>query len=205
MNNTTDINPFTNLGQPGCDIGLQEDLNVLFLVGSSGSPTHQCIIPSDIKILFPLVNVVCNSLEAPPFFGQTEQAQRECSNNFIDTAFNLTLKIGGKTISNLEQYRLDSPPGGFEFEAVQGNLFLTPPGEGTGVSDGYWILLKLSPGQHQISFQGSLNATELVRQPFIFTAGATYNLDVKPAEKSYYPNDYQQNYPNDYQQNYPIY
>ena len=33
LNNTTDANPFTDLGQSGCDVGLQDD-GKLFLVGS---------------------------------------------------------------------------------------------------------------------------------------------------------------------------
>src|SRR5687767_14764729 len=136
LNNETG-NPFEELGQEGCDIGLQEDINVLFLVGGSlDSPPHNCTIPSDVKVFFPIVNVACNNLEAPPFFGANEEEQRECANNFVDNAFDLQLEIDGVPINNLEQYRFESPPGGFEFEAVPGNFFNTPPGDGEGVSDG---------------------------------------------------------------------
>ena len=39
-----------------------------------------------------------------------------------DRAFDLQLEIDGKEIQNLErQYRVDSPPGGFEFNSVAGN------------------------------------------------------------------------------------
>ena len=77
-----------------------------------------------------------------------------------------------------------------------------PAGNGTAVSDGYWILLKLNSGKHQVSFRATANLTDF-GIPLIFTTGGTYNLDVQPAEKPYYQDDYQQNYPNDYQQNYP--
>jgi hypothetical protein len=167
-------------------------------------PIHNCKISSDNKILFPIVNTACNSLSLPPFNGQTEEEQRQCSNNFIDTVEDLQLKIDGKSIHNLEQYRLESPPGGFELEIVENNVLGDPAGNGTAVSDGYWILLKLNPGKHQVSFQATANLTDF-GIPLILTTGGTYNLDVQPAEKPYYQNDYQQNYPNDYQQNYPKY
>ena len=35
LNNMTDVNPFTELGQDGCDVGLQDDGKLLFLVGST--------------------------------------------------------------------------------------------------------------------------------------------------------------------------
>ena len=59
---------------------------------------------------------------------------------------------------NLEQYRVDSPAGGFEFNAVENNPFVTPVGKGTGVSDGFWILIEnLKPGKHTISFSGAIS------------------------------------------------
>ena len=35
LNNTTDTNPFTDVGQDGCDVGLQDNGRFLFLVGSA--------------------------------------------------------------------------------------------------------------------------------------------------------------------------
>ena len=212
LDNTTDTNPFINFGQAGCDVGLQDNGKFLYLVGvglvtpdvptNPSLPIHNCIISSDDKILFPIVSTACNSLSLPPFNGTTEEEQRQCSNNFIDTVEDLQLKIDGKSIHNLEQYRLESPPGGFDLEIVENNVLGDPAGNGTAVSDGYWILLKLNSGKHQVSFQATANLTDF-GIPLIFTTGGTYNLDVQPAEKPYYQDDYQQNYPNDYQQNYP--
>jgi hypothetical protein len=141
--------------------------------------------------LFPIINVACNSISNPPFNGQTEQEQRECSNNIIDAVIDLQLEIDGKSIDNLEQYRLESPPGGFELEIVPNNFLNDPSGTGTAVSDGYWILLKLSPGPHTVSFQATADLTELFGspEPVIFTTGATYNLDLQKADHSYYPEE----------------
>jgi hypothetical protein len=187
---TTVVNPFTELGQAGCDVGLQDNGRLLFLVGSPRDettgefPVHECVIKKGTSILFPLINVACNNLEVgTPFFGANEQDQRICANNFINATIleSLQLEIDGKSINNLEQYRVDSPAGGFEFTAVENNPFATPVGDGTGVSDGFWILLKdLKPGPHTISFSGAIDLNEIPPLEGIFEAGATYNLFVEP-------------------------
>ena len=190
---TTVVNPFTELGQAGCDVGLQDNGRLLFLVGSPRDettgefPVHECVVKKGTSILFPILNVACNNLEAPPFFGANEQDQRICANNFINATIleSLQLEIDGISIDNLEQYRVDSPAGGFEFTAVENNPFVSPEGipvgNGTGVSDGFWILLKdLKPGEHTISFSGAIDLNEIPPLEGIFEAGATYNLFVEP-------------------------
>ena len=185
----TNPNPFTETGQAGCDVGLQDGGKLLFLVGSpsepplSGNfPIHNCKIKEGTSILFPIVNVFCAAIERVPPLNETEQ--RNCANQAQDRAFDLELEIDGIEIQNLErQYRVDSPPGGFEFTAVPGNPSTTLLGSSTGVSDGVWILLKhLTPGEHTITFSGKLDLTGLVPGdgPIIVDAGATYNLFVIP-------------------------
>jgi hypothetical protein len=194
-------NPFTETGQEGCDVGLQENGKLLFLVGTSknfttypdnGFPVHECEIQKGTQILFPIVNTVCDTLEVnTPFFGANETTQRICANNIANTAFDLHANIDGFEVKNPEQYRVDSPAGGFTLTAVDNNPVGIPPGNGTAVQDGFWILLKpLKPGEHVISFSGAFDET-LVPGEF----GATYILDIQPSEKSYYSDDYhQQNY-----------
>jgi hypothetical protein len=196
INNATEVNPFTDLGQDGCDVGLQDNGKFLFLVGSAknnvtGFPEHECGIPQGTSILFPIVNVLCDNLEAPPFFGENETDQRICANNLLDKAFDLHAEIDGYEVKNPEQYRIDSPAGGFEFTAVENNPVFIPAGNGTGVSDGFWILLKpLKPGEHTITFSGKLNFTDVPEIGIIFEFGATYFLDVQSHEKSYYSKEY---------------
>ena len=169
LNNVTDPNPFTETGQAGCDVGLQDDGRLLFLVGSpsdpplSGTfPVHDCKIKEGTSILFPVVNVFCAAFETNP--PQNESQTRKCANEAQDTAFDLQLEIDGKEIQNLErQYRVDSPPGGFEFTAVPGNPATALLGSSIGVSDGVWILLKhLPPGEHTITFSGKFDFTGLI-------------------------------------------
>ena len=198
------VNPFTETGQEGCDVGLQANGKYLFLVGSpkdneTGFLEHECGVKQGTSILFPIVNVICDDLEGPLFFGANETEQRICANTLNGNATDLHVNIDGYEVIDPEQYRIDSPAGGFEFTAVEDNPVAIPAGNGTGVQDGYWILLKpFKPGQHTITFSGQLNFPD----GSAFEAGATYYLDVHPVEKSYDSNNYQQN-SNDYQQNYP--
>ena len=207
-----EVNPFIDLGQDGCDIGLQDNDRLLFLVGSAkdnvtGFPEHECGIPQGTSILFPIVNILCDNLEGPPFFAHNETDQRICANNLVDKAFDLHAEIDGYEVKNLEQYRIDSPAGGFNFTAVENNPVFIPAGNGTGVSDGYWILLKpLKPGEHTITFSGKINFTGVTQPGFIFEAGATYFLDVQSNEKSYYPEANEKSYyPEEYRQDDPKY
>src|ERR687897_2014088 len=189
LNNITDANPFTETGQAGCDVGLQDDGRLLFLVGSPSDPplsgifpVHDCKIKEGTSILFPIVNVFCAAFETNP--PQNESQTRKCANEAQDRAFDLQLEIDGKEIQNLErQYRVDSPPGGFEFTAVLGNPATSLLGSSIGVSDGVWILLKnLPPGEHTITFSGKFDFTGIIGggEEVIVDAGATYNLNVIP-------------------------
>jgi hypothetical protein len=201
---STVIDPFTDIGQAGCDVGLQENGKLLFLVGSNRDektgdfPVHKCDVKRGTSILFPIVNVVCDTLEInTPFFGANEQDQRICANDLLDKApiAELNVTIDGFEVKNPEQYRIDSPAGGFNINAVENNPVSIPAGSGSGVSDGFWILLKkLQPGEHIISFSGVLDFTEVPDLEDVLEYGATYILDVQPPEIPYYPEDYQQNY-----------
>jgi hypothetical protein len=162
----------------------------LFLSGAPRDPNtgdfplHECEVKEGTSILIPILNVICNDLVVgSPLFGANEQDQRICANNVITDATlfdNLQVKIDGIEIQNLDQYRIDSPAGGFEFTSVPNNVFNTPVGDGNGVSDGFVILLEhLKPGKHTISFSGALDLDEIPPLMGLYEAGATYNLDVK--------------------------
>lgn len=206
LNNVTDPNPFTETGQVGCDVGLQDNGELLFLVGTLRNettddfPTHECEIQKDVSILFPIVNTICDTLEVnTPFFGANETAQRICANNLANTAFDLYANIDGFEVKYPEQYRVDSPTGGFTLTAAEGNPVGIPAGNGTAVQDGFWILLKpLKPGEHIISFSGAFDFTQVDGIEDILEFGATYILNIQPFEESYYPDDYHQR---DYQMN----
>ena len=186
------VDPFTNTGQAGCDVGLQDNGKLLFLVGTgkdvttfppTGFPVHECDIKQGTPILFPILNVFCSSLDTPPL--ETEVEQRLCANDAQDRGQDYYLEIDGVQVKNSnqleEKYRIDSPAGGFTFIGVQGNPYGSV-GTGTAVSDGVWILLAgLKPGEHTIKFSGTFDWSDFP-PPFngIFDIGATYNLYVHP-------------------------
>jgi hypothetical protein len=186
------INPFTeDLGQEGCDVGLQDSGRLLFLAGAPRDPNtgdfplHECEVKNGTSILIPILNVICNDLVVgSPLFATNEQDQRICANNIITDATlfdNLQVNIDGIEIQTLKKYRIDSPAGGFEFTSVPNNVFNTPIGDGNGVSDGFWILLKdLKPGKHIISFSGALDLDKVPPLIGLYEAGATYVLFVEP-------------------------
>ena len=55
------------VGEDGCDIGLQDNGRLLFLVvaqrdpNTGDFPVHECDIKEGISILFPILNVACNN------------------------------------------------------------------------------------------------------------------------------------------------
>jgi hypothetical protein len=168
-------NPFTDTTGALCDIGLQG--NMLFLVGTTTGlvqpEPRTCMVKPGTSILIPLVNVVCNTLEAPPFFGATEPEQRACSQGIMEQVdpSSLVATVDGVSVQPI---RVQSPPGGFQFTAAPNNPFATPPGVGTGVADGHWLLLHpLPPGEHIITVGASI-------PNFGFETGVTYNIIVQP-------------------------
>ena len=188
----TNPNPFKDTGQEGCDVGLQENGKLLFLVGTSknfttypdnGFPVHECEIKKGTQILFPILNVFCSSLDNPPL--ETEAEQRLCANDAQDRGQDYYLEIDGIKVKNSnqleEKYRNDSPAGGFTFIGVENSPYGIV-GTGKAVSDGVWILLEgLKPGEHTIKFSGTFDWSDFP-PPFngIFEFGATYILYVHP-------------------------
>jgi hypothetical protein len=168
-------NPFADTSGALCDIGLQG--NMLILAGTTGGVQPEprtCTVKPGTGILIPLVNVVCNNLEVGTiFFGATESEQRICSQQIIDQVDpgSLVATVDGVAV---QPVRVQSPPGGFQFTAAPNNPFATPPGAGTGVSDGYWLLLHpLPPGEHIITVGASI-------PNFGFQTGVTYSIIVQP-------------------------
>ncbi len=185
LDTSTNPYPFIETGQAACDVGLQDGGKLLFLVGPPSDPplsglfpTYDCKIEEGTSILFPIVNVFGAGFERDPPLTETEQRME--ANQAMDQDKELHLEIDGIEVQNLEKkYRVDSPPGGFEFNAPPDNHFNVPIGPSTGVSDGIWILLKnLKPGEHTITFSATLDLTDIIGQ--VVDAGATYNLDVIP-------------------------
>jgi hypothetical protein len=159
----------------GQNCGVKQSQPVFFLAGSAtGAPvTRACTVPSTTPLFFPMTNVECSNVEAPPFFGATDAARLACAQGFIDDIGISTLKatIDGVDVKSLKHFRVASPP--FDFrEPAQNNIFGLPGvTSGRSESDGYWLMLMpLSSGNHTLHFEAGAGAAQNV----------TYNLTVMP-------------------------
>jgi hypothetical protein len=148
---------------------------VLFLAGVGGTTTVFITIPSGTALFFPLVNSECSSLEGPPFHGATEAEQRACANGFIDQVTGVFAVIDGRPVSNIPNYRTQSPQ--FTIRVPPVNILGVPgPAAGTSVDAGYYLLLSpLSVGTHMLRFGGTF-------PPGFgdFTIDTTYVITVVP-------------------------
>lgn len=130
---------------------------VSFLAGINNFTPIQrtCTVSSVKPIFFPIINVECSTLEAPPFHCTDEQSCRTCAGGFADTIGKQTLKaaIDGQQVPALSTFRVQSPK--FDFQVPGDNILGVSAGKGFSVSDGYWLMLKpLAAGTHTIHFEG---------------------------------------------------
>ena len=122
--------------------------------------TIPCTMGTGKSIFFAIANVECSTVEAPPFFGSTEEELRACAACWADhiVPASLEVMVDGRALEDLARYRAASPL--FAFEYPMDNIFGIPGGPGTGqsVSDGYWIYLPPLPaGEHTMSFSGAFD------------------------------------------------
>lgn len=147
-------------------------------MGNGQSVARNCTIPSTKAIFFPLINVECSTLDAPPFHCSDAASCRTCATTIGDGigVNSLNVSIDGVPVKiGVEAYRAQSPF--FSFTVPGQNILNSPEGSGMSVSDGYWIMLKpLSPGRHTIHLGGIY-----VRSGGAgFSQDVTYSIDVTP-------------------------
>ena len=146
---------------------------VWFLTGvinQSGSAERNCTVPIGKALFFPIINVECSTLEAPPFHGDNKAQLRRCAKGF--RIANVSAEIDGVAVPHLDRYRVESPL--FTFTVPPSNVLGVAAGTGQSVSNGYYLMLApLSAGKHVIHFSGAF-------PDFPFTVGITYTLTVAP-------------------------
>jgi hypothetical protein len=130
------------------------------------------VIPAGKRLLLPIINVECSSLEAAPFRGVTVAARRACVEHPLFAFSDLAATLDGQPIvPDLADFEVTSP--NFPIVAVPNNPAIIPPGSGFSVSKGVWLLLApLSPGVHEISFTGNFAGLN-------FRPTATYHLTIQ--------------------------
>jgi hypothetical protein len=154
-------NPLNDTTGENCGVE-QSSGPVFYLAGSFvGEVTRSCDVPAGKVLFFPIINAECSTVEDPPFFGANEHALRSCAAGFADLIDpdTLAVTVDRRPIRNLRQFRAQSPSFAFTFPPPPAENVLGVDGtqSGISVSDGYWIALEpLSPGEHELHFEGKL-------------------------------------------------
>ena len=202
------INPLLDETGDNCDVNQRG--HVWFLVGTpgdtqsgnltTGSAERECKIPEGKKIIIPIINAACLELtdeatirnltdipEGPIPEAQLEEGLRLCAEGIIDGVNLLEFSIDGKEITNLEDFRVQSPLFTMSLREdnpfdIEGNTDIPQ----RAISDGYWVLVKgLEPGKHTIEFKGGVAG--------LFETDVTYHITIESAnnnDNKYYDNNY---------------
>ena len=138
----------------------------------SGTVTRDCVVPHDVSLLVPAINVECSDVEEPPFFGATKAERRSCAQGIVMSNPFVELIGPGSKESALRVDYVTSRD--FHFSGPDGNVLLVPgPISGRAVSAGWWTLIPpLRRGIYTLHFGGTF-------PDFQFTLDITYNLTVR--------------------------
>jgi hypothetical protein len=175
------------LDTPEYDFAARQSGKVWFWSAPDGPITRHVTMPEGTALFLTIRDAEVSSLEEPPFFGATEQEQREGANWLADHIVDVSVTIDGVPVKNLQDYRFDTPQ--FEFDAPTPWIFGAPGapgGHGTSVGDGYFLLLKpLSRGTHTIEYSGTFHfdAGELIDEPLDLPHSGTIIIDVVKEKK----------------------
>ena len=166
---------------PAFDVSSGQDGNVWFLGSPFGTVERSVTIPTGKALFIGPLNAEASDLEG---LGATEEEQRETAEWIADHIVSVSCSVDGKPVKNIERYRVQSPQ--FSFTAPDPWIFSPAPGgEGTAVSDGYFVMLPpLSKGNHTVHFAGSFHfaAGELGPDPVDFSLDVTYHINVTPSQ-----------------------
>lgn len=134
----------------------QTDPSVWFLAGTFGgnSVNRKCIIPSNMSILFPVINYEMNPIERPDLRSDPDLIRHVTQDE--DDVLALSCTVDSRLVP---VFRVKSDPVMFTISIHEHNAFDTPGGITRATSDGYWVFLKyLGPGEHDLYFSGSCSA-----------------------------------------------
>jgi hypothetical protein len=187
-----DENPF---GADKCAFGTSDkNGHVWFLVSdiqtSNTTTVRTCDVPVGKALLFPIYNTECSTVEGDPFFLDLAAAHpEECVEKFFDPSFhfrtvrNLSVKIDGTSVRNLEEYLFQSEIFNFVLPSEGDNYIEVPadacdnPDGCHAIAEGYYIMLApLSKGHHTIEIYAETwdEQTQMIRR-YVHTR---YELEV---------------------------
>ena len=132
---------------------------VFFLVGTATTDPveRHCTVPAGKTLVIPLINVECSTLEPGVFLGKNGHELRACASKFVNgvSLRSLKFEVDGVAIPYLRGYRVQSPVFDILDLPYPNYLQVGAGGIGFSVSDGYWVILNLSPGKHTIHFEAA--------------------------------------------------
>ena len=144
------------IDDPSFDFSARQSGQVWFWGAPEGTVTRAVTIPAGKAIFLTLRDVEVSSVEAPPFYGATEEEQRAGAKFWADHIVDVFCIIDGVPVENINQYRVASPQ--FEFTAPTPFIFGETGGTGTAVGDGYYLMLApMSKGHHLIHYAGTFH------------------------------------------------
>ncbi|MFB5600696.1 MAG: hypothetical protein ACE5SW_10785 [Nitrososphaeraceae archaeon] len=180
-----DIHPAYDSSGKFCQVSQKEP--VWFFTGTfEHSVIRYCEIPSDVGVLFPVLNSECSFAEYPEM--KTMEELSNCAKKIQDTTVPEFVTFNGIKIPNLENYRIQSEL--FNFTLPKNNILDLPAGTTQAVSDGNWMFLKpLPPGDYEVKFKGNIRPIDYqakdskVKEEFAGPIGwnytTTYLLTIK--------------------------
>jgi hypothetical protein len=155
-------NPFLGAGESCFATGNNNDVLILWTRPSDQAPAQCTVRPGTPVFLFAFENE-CSNVEEDPFFGATEDAQRECAETGLDefaagqrppvpAIKEILVSIDGRRPTDIfsNRYRAGSPQMTANLPA--GNIFGVAPQAMTFVAAGWVAMIPpLPPGTHTIS------------------------------------------------------
>jgi len=154
----SEVNPG---GDPnGSMCGYGQSGPVFFLPSFAPEEALTCVVPTGTAIFVPIVNGACSTVEAPPFFGRTEEELRACAIADIDSVYDVAGTVDGIAVQPMEDYRISTPL--FTFNFGENNVWGLPPGPANAVGNGYqFIIAPLPAGEHEIVVTGTYGEPEI--------------------------------------------
>jgi hypothetical protein len=148
-----DANPLLGNGDKCLSTGRKDKVLILWTTQAPADPTV-CNVRPGTPIFFYTTGGECSSVEDPPFFGATEEEQRQCVLDFLrDTAADAIMVSidGGPPVNiGLDSFVAISEQG--TVELPDPNILGVPDPEATFVAGAYSALVRpLPPGSHTIA------------------------------------------------------
>jgi hypothetical protein len=164
------------IDSPDFDVTAGQSGHVWFLASPFGTVERNITIPAGTSLFVSLVTVDSSTLEEPPFYGATAAEQLAIANGFADYMTDLSFTVDGKSVNNLQDFRVTSPQ--FSFTAPTPWIFGATGGTGNAVGVGYFVMVSpLSVGTHTIHYTGAFKFSDAPED--YIPVDMTYNVTVK--------------------------